>query len=213
MSSLPLLSNSSFQAIIRNPEALSAENLLKNKFNNNLTDDDNEILTLIDLLVLRVECLSNDETLVNEKKKSSIIKRVDQNLIEYLYYLFDQFTNDDSNLCTSPIIDKSNSIHTCQTFARNGSFNVLSSTSLDQSFTELITTNNSDITLIQTFVHEYRPDTDDMILTESSIHGPASSLSTNDQETWLVVGFKSAEPQYSKVALNETKVSLSVSFF
>ncbi|CAF5040721.1 unnamed protein product, partial [Rotaria socialis] len=82
---------------------LSNENLLKNTLDNDHTADDNEILTLINLLILRVECLNNDSTVVNvtnTKTKSSTIRKIDQNLIEYLYFLFNKFVEDESDSST-----------------------------------------------------------------------------------------------------------------
>jgi len=126
------------------------------------SNDENEILTLIDLLVLRVECLTNENQSTKKKKKKlsenyPSVAQVDQNLIEYLYYLFTKFTHDDQ---TKPILDKSNFVNVCQTLVRNGCFDISSSSSEPSTITD------------QTIVHEY-PTTID-----------------NDKDTWLVVDFE-----------------------
>lgn len=136
--------------------------------NGNRTEinDENEILTLIDLLVLRVECLTNENQTIKKKKKKKFnenypsVSQVDQNLIEYLYYLFTKFTHEEQ---MNPIVDKNNFVNVCQTLVRNGCFDI-SSSSPDQS--------TSDTTITeQTIIHEY-PTTID-----------------NDKDTWLVVDF------------------------
>jgi hypothetical protein len=150
---------------------LSSEDLLE-------INDHDEILTLIDLLVLRVDCLSN------EKKKKvqetyPTVAEVDQNLIQYLYYLFTKFTNDDSEPSedlSTPIIDKNNFVNVCQTLVRNGCFDIPSgngSISSDHSLSE----STSD----QTLVSEYHPDN----ITEKT--------PIIEQETWLVVDLQPTE--------------------
>jgi len=171
--------------------------------NENLSElnDQNEILTLIDLLVLRVECLTNENKKNKSKDNHPTVAEVDQNLIEYLYYLFTKFTNDDSNDISTPIIDKNNFVTVCQTLVRNGCFEA-SSTSPDQSFSDAtITTNSSsssDQTLTpETFLHEYQPETD---------HTIADKSSADEQESWLVVDLKPIQSE-EPIAKPETIVS------
>ena len=141
--------------------------------------DEHEISKLINLLILRVECLANE-------KNNSLppIKQVDDNLIEYLYYLFNKFTQDEINSNT-PMIDKTNFVHVCQTLVRHECLNL---TSPEQSVSETTMTNTTDLTLTQPFVREYRTEID-----EISFKTPSS----NDQDTWLVVDFESMQPKYS----------------
>jgi len=202
-------SGSSSQSIDITTNQLSNENLLK-------TNDDNEISTLINLLILRVECLANKHILINKKKNHKsypTIKQIDQNLTEYLYYLFNKFTKDDPDICTS-MIDKTNFVNVCQTLVRNGCFNMPSTTSPDQSFSESTLTNSNDPTLTQTCVREYKPHSDDMTSEKSSVNEATPSA---DQETWLVVDLQPAKPQYSatvpdasKVRTNGSSLSLNV---
>ena len=195
-------SSSSPQSISIDTKNLSNENLLKN------TNDDNEISTLINLLILRVECLANKTTLINKKtnqKSYPTIKQIDQNLTEYLYYLFNKFRKDDPDI-SAPMIDKTNFVNVCQTLVRNGCFNMPSTTSPDQSFSESTLTNSNDITLTQTLVREYKPHTVDMISEKSSTNEPTVATSTNDQDTWLVVDLESIKPQYSASTPDESKV-------
>jgi hypothetical protein len=140
---------------------LSNEDLLE-------LNDQNEILTLIDLLVLRVECLTNENKKNKSKDNYPTVAEVDQNLIEYLYYLFTKFINEDSNESSTPIINKNDFVNVCQTLVRNGCFEV-SSSSPDQSFSESTITSSSDQTLTpETFLHEYQNN-------------------ANEKDTWLVV--------------------------
>jgi len=185
--STPSSISSSSQSIEFNLNRLSNENLLKNS-------DDHEISKLVNLLILRVECLTNENTLIQKNNSYPTIKEIDQNLIEYLYYLFNKFIQDESDI-NPPMIDKTNFVNVCQTLVRNGCFNIPSATSPDQSFSESTITNSSDRTLTQTFVHEYRSETDDMSLKKSSL--------TNDQETWVVVDL---EPKYSATIPEQSKV-------
>jgi len=185
--STPSSTSSSSQSIEFNLNRLSNENLLKNS-------DDHEISKLVNLLILRVECLTNENTLIQKNNTYPTIKEIDQNLIEYLYYLFNKFIQDESDI-NPPMIDKTNFVNVCQTLVRNGCFNIPSPTSPDQSFSESTITNSSDRTLTQTFVHEYRSETDDMSLKKSSL--------TNDQETWVVVDL---EPKYSATIPEQSKV-------
>ena len=189
MSTPPTSSSSNSSSIDLDLNLLSNENTIKNS-----DDDDDEISKLINLLILRVECLSNETTLINKKNSYPTIKEIDQNLIEYLYYLFNKFIQEESDL-NPPMIDKSNFVNVCQTLVRNGCFNIPSSTSPDQSLSESTITNNSERTLTQTFVHEYRSETDDMSLKKSP--------SINDRETWLIVDL---EPKYSATVPEQSKV-------
>jgi hypothetical protein len=176
---------------------LSNEDLLKNTFDNS---DDNEIFKLINLLILRVECLANENTSMTKTKNYPTIKQIDQNLIEYLYYLFNKFRKEESDFQT-PMIDKTNFVNVCQTLVRNGCFNIPSSTSPDQSFSDATITNNSNLTLTQTIVHDCRSDTNDRSLDEQT-----SSPSKNNQEAWLVVDLEAIKPQHSVTIPDESKV-------
>jgi hypothetical protein len=104
------------------------------------------------------------------------------------------------------MIDKSNFVNVCQTLVRNGCFNISLSTSPDQSFSEPTLTNNSDLTLNQTFVHEYRSDTDNVSLEKSSLNEQITSTPTNEQETWLVVDIEPIQSQYLATTPDESKV-------
>ncbi|CAF3229974.1 unnamed protein product [Rotaria sp. Silwood2] len=213
MSSSSSSSTASSQSLDISSRKLSNENLLKNTFDNNPTNDDNEILTLINLLILRVECLTNDNTLVTKKKNEKMspqIKEIDQNLIEYLYYLFNKFINEDSDSNT-PIINKANFVNVCQTVVRNGGLNIPSSTSPNQSFSESTITNDSDQTLIQTSVREFRIDTNDITSKNSSINEQISSVPINDDETWLVVDLEENKSEYSTTNFDESRCLLSSS--
>ncbi|CAF0718159.1 unnamed protein product [Adineta steineri] len=194
---------SSSQLLNPNSKQLSNEDLSKETF-----DDNNEISTLINLLILRVECLSNKNTLIEKKKQTKIyptIKQIDQNLTEYLYYLFNKFTKDDPDICTS-MIDKTNFVNVCQTLVRNGCFNMPSSTSPEQSLSESTLTNNNELTLTQTCLREYRTDVDDLIIDKSTATEETSSISMNDQDTWLIVDLEPIKPQYSTTIPDESKV-------
>lgn len=172
--------------------------------NDNLSEinDRNEILTLVDLLVLRVECLTNENDLKksNETKTNyPTVAEVDQNLIEYLYYLFTKFVHDDPNESTMPIIDKKNFVTVCQTLVRNGCFDMPSSTSPDQSASETIS-NNSDPTIIpDTYLHEYR---------NSKVELSSEKITNNEQETWLVVDLQPTQSEE-----HATTSEIIVSFF
>ncbi|CAF1512856.1 unnamed protein product [Rotaria sp. Silwood1] len=203
----------SSQALIISPRNLSNENLLKNTYDNNPTNDDHEILTIINLLILRVECLTNDNTLVIEKKNKKIspkIKKINQNLIEYLYYLFNKFINEDTDSNTLTI-NKKNFVNVSQIVVCNGSLNMPTSTSLNQSLSEFTITNDSDHTLIQTYVHEYRTDTNDMTEKCSSINEQTSSVAINDRETWLVVDLGETKRELLTTKREESKCLLSSS--
>jgi hypothetical protein len=168
--------------------------------NLNSNSDEDEISKLINLLILRVECLTNENTLIDKKINYPTIKEIDENLIEYLYYLFNKFVQEEPDLTTSStMIDKTNFVNVCQTLVRNGCFNLpTTSNSPDESLSESTITNSSDQTLPQTFVHEYRSETDDISLKQSSL--------TNDQETWLVVDIEPIQPKYSSKSPEQSKV-------
>ncbi|CAF1146701.1 unnamed protein product [Adineta steineri] len=183
------------------------------------TNDNNEILTLIDLLVLRVECLANENKLISKKKHKKdncpSVAEVDQNLIEYLYYLFTRFIHDEtnsSNILRIPIIDKNNFVSVCQTLVRNGCFDIPQPSvelSPDQSSSD--TTSSSDKTLTQqTFVREYNPDTDTMLAEKSSIDGENLSTTSAEQETWLIVDLEGTQSEDS-MATSETMCHLPLS--
>lgn len=168
-------------------------------------NDQNEILTLVDLLVLRVECLTNENKLKKQQKSKNnypTAAEVDQNLIEYLYYLFTKFVNDDSQpsddetTLPPPIIDKTNFVTVCQTLVRNGCFDMPSP---DQSTSEA-SSSSSDPTLTpETFLHEYHPDATDT---------PPEETPPDEQETWLVVDLQPSQSEEQK----ETS-ELIVSFY
>ena len=168
------------------------------------TDDGNEISTLINLLILRVECLANDQlnpSLASEQTYPTI-KQVDQNLLEYLYYLFNKFTTDDPDL-SKPMIDKTNFVHACQTFVRNGCFTLSPASDLpDQSVSESTTmnTNRNDLTS----VHEYRAET---APEKSSATGSISTTPSSDQDVWLVVDIEPSQADGSTMDSNESNVS------
>ncbi|CAF4215149.1 unnamed protein product [Rotaria socialis] len=219
MSSLSASSSSSSSLTPSSPSMpislnkLSNENLLKNTFDNDHTADDNEILTLINLLILRVECLNNDSTVANvtnTKTKSSTIRKIDQNLIEYLYFLFNKFVEDESDSSTPSIINKTRFVNVCQTLVRDGSLNIsLSFSSPDHSCSESTITNNSDQTLMQTLVREYRPDADLMTANHSPINNEQiSSITMNDDDTWLIVDLEQIKPQDSKPSSDALKCLL-----
>ncbi|UJR15369.1 hypothetical protein I4U23_002317 [Adineta vaga] len=179
--------------------------------------DNNEILTLIDLLVLRVECLANEAKSKTKKKKVNCpsVAEVDQNLIEYLYYLFTKFLNDEANASDTlriPIIDKNNFVNVCQTLVRNGCFDIPPgniSISPDQSSSE--TTSSSDKTLSQhTLVREYHPDTDTMMAEKSSLDGENLSTTSAEQETWLVVDLEATHAEDS-IVVSERACQLTLS--
>lgn len=188
----------------------SNENLLKNTLDNTQTNDESEILTLINLLILRVECLNNEEQsneIKNQGKKSSTVKQIDQNLIEYLYFLFNKFVNDEPESAT-PLINKTKFVNVCQTLVRNGSLNMSSSPSPspDHSLSESTTTNTSDKTLMQALIREYKTDTDVTSKLTTVINGKTSSMSIIDDDSWLVVDLEQIKPQESKQFSDESKV-------
>jgi hypothetical protein len=192
-------SNSSSSSSSQSIESSSNENLFKNH-------DDNEILKLINLLILRVECLNNENTLNNNKKNIfPTIKQIDQNLIEYLYFLFNKFINDESDL-DKPMIDKSSFVNVCQTLVRNGCFNIPSTISPDQSFSETTITNSSDIISTHTSVHEHKPNTDDMPVEKSSVNEQISPALTNEQEAWLIIDLEPSTPEYPATPMDESSV-------
>ncbi|CAM4937193.1 unnamed protein product [Rotaria socialis] len=179
------------QAIIMSSQ-LSNEHVLD-------TNDHIEILTLINLLVLRVECLSKEKKSKKRKKRKDdnhhhhpphhpTVAEVDQNLIEYLYYLFKKFINDETNPSkdlTPPIIDKSNFVSVCQTLVRNGCFDVPSttlSTSLTQSYSE--SASISDQTL--TSMSEYHHDANEFYEEDSLTDDQFPSIASPTKETFFI---------------------------
>lgn len=205
MSSIPSSTSSSLEFNLN-------ENI--NLFQSN--HDDNEIFNLINLLILRVECLNNDDSIVNNNNsaKSTSIKQIDQNLMEYLYYLFNKFVDDDNDSqdLDKPMIDKNNFVHVCQTLVRNEFFNVPSSNSPDQSLSDTTITNSSDLNSTQIFSHEYRTDIDDMSLENSSLNDQLSSTPTNDQDTWLVVDLEPIQSEYSPTRSDRSSVRKTFCF-
>lgn len=173
------------------------------------TSDNNEILTLIDLLVLRVECLANEGKVNVKRKKGNCpsVAEVDQNLIEYLYYLFTKFVNDESSAQPVPAIDKSNFVNVCQTLVRNGCFDIPPGNipvSPDQSSSETASSSSSsssDRTITpQPLLREYHADADVLMQAEkSSIDGENLSTTSAEQETWLVVDLEGAPSEDATV--------------
>ena len=150
------------------------------------SNDKNEILTLIDLLVLRVECLANESNGKPTNAAYPTVSGVDQSLIEYLYYLFAKFLRDESSTShptTTPTMDKTNFVHVCQTLVRNGCFDLSTvgeTLSPDQSSAD--TTISSDRTLTQQpSLPEYPSDQDTFVPEQSFEQQPT------EQDTWLVV--------------------------
>jgi len=180
-------------------------------------NDNHEILTLIDLLVLRVECLSNEKRLNTKKRRKEhcpSVAEVDQNLIEYLYYLFTKFINDESNSSndlTAPIIDKNSFVNVCQILVRNGCFdipNTNESSSSDQSASD--TTSSSDSTLTQkTSVHEYHPDRDKISGEKSSTDEEIHSTASTEQDTWLIVDLEGIQ---SEEEMTNSEITVSLYF-
>ncbi|CAM4776618.1 unnamed protein product [Rotaria magnacalcarata] len=175
------------QAIIMNSQ-LSNEHVLD-------TNDHIEILTLINLLVLRVDCLSKEKNSKKRKKRKDnhhhhrpTVAEVDKNLIEYLYYLFKKFINDEANPSkdlTPPIIDKNNFVSVCQTLVRNGCFDVPSTTSptsLTQSYSE--SASISDQTL--TSMSEYHHDTNEFYEENSLTDDQISPMASSTKETFFI---------------------------
>ncbi|CAF4887574.1 unnamed protein product [Rotaria sp. Silwood1] len=200
------------QSIIMNAQ-LKDENIYE-------TNDYNEILTLINLLCLRVECLSYEKKIKKRKKKTKkkkdkypSVTEIDQNLIEYLYYLFKKFIYNDTNISNdfkTPIIDKNNFVSICQTLVRNGCFDIPSTTiskSPNQSFSESLSI--SDNTLIsQTIVHEYyHPDTSQILEEKSFTNEQISLMTLPEKDTWLVVDI---EPIQSEETLKPSEYMCSL---
>lgn len=189
---------------------LTHEDLLKmNPMDYNHTDDEDEISKLVNLLILRVETLNNDASVNDEKnnrRASSVVKEIDHNLIDYLYYLFNKFINEDSESNTH-MINKSNFVNICQTLVRNGSIKMSSPPPSEQLISEATMTNSCDSTLIQTFLREYRTDTNEITLSEASINSSKSLITLNDQDTWLIVDLEQSIPQASTPIADELKVS------
>lgn len=174
------------------------------------TTEKNEILTLIDLLVLRVECLTNEKKHKATDDIRPTVAEVDQNLIEYLYYLFTKFLqqeNDASNEQEISVIDKSNFVHVCQTLVRSGCFDLSAPpvpNSPEQSSSDA--TSSSDPTLTEQLVmRDYDLEADD-----KSVENELSSLRTvDDQDTWLVVDLADSQSE-DDIPSSDTMVSLEV---
>lgn len=197
-------SSSSLSSSSSSSQSLISHSIVSNEKSLNTAstppDDGNEISTLINLLILRVECLAHDQlnTSLASEQIYPTIKQVDQNLLEYLYYLFNKFTTDDPDL-SKPMIDKTNFVHACQTFVRNGCFTLSPATDLpDQSAVESTTmnTNRNDLTS----VHEYRAE-------KSSATGSISTTPSSDQDVWLVVDIEPGQADGSTMDSNESNVS------
>lgn len=157
-------------------------------------NDQNEILTLIDLLVLRVECLNNETKKKKHKTSLPTVTEVDHNLIEYLYYLFKKFVHEEDsehNVPPTTTIDKNNFVHVCQTLVRNGSFE-LSSLSPDQSISESTITNHS---TDQTLTSE--------IESQSEILPEKSTI--DERDTWLVIDLDPIESTTPDIIVSKTK--------
>ena len=184
------------------------------------TNDHNEILTLIDLLVLRVECLANESKLKKKKKSTDIhhptIAEIDQNLIEYLYYLFTKFINENSNFSNdsnSPMIDKNHFVNVCQTLVRDGCFDMSSSVNTPTSPNHLpsaATSTSDHILAQQTIVGEYLSDTNEIVRETLLTNEQDPSLISTEEETWLVVDLKSTQ---SKETAEATESKVSLDFF
>ncbi len=92
-------------------------------------------------------------------------------------------------------------MNVCQTLVRNGCFDI-PSTPPDQSLSET-TTSHSDQTLTpQPFLHEYHPETDQLLVDKTSM---------DDQDTWLVVDLESNQSE-EIVPTSETIVSVFISY-
>ncbi|CAF3610328.1 unnamed protein product [Rotaria sordida] len=201
------------QSIIMNSQ-LNNENLFE-------TNEYNEILTLINLLILRVECLSNENKSKKRKRKKDkypTVTEVDQNLIEYLYYLFKKFINNDINLSNDlkiPIIDKNNFVSICQTLVRDGCFDIPSTTttiiskSPNQSLSESLSTSDY-ISNSQAIVHEYYPDTNQIVEEKSLSDDQISSMTSTEKEPWLVVDFEQPIQLEETLRTSEAMCSLPI---
>ncbi|CAF4378850.1 unnamed protein product [Rotaria sp. Silwood2] len=188
---------------------MNAQERNENSFEIN---EHNEILTLINLLVLRVECLSNERKSKKRKRKKDkypTVAEVDQNLIEYLYYLFKKFINDDTNISNdvkTPIIDKNNFVSVCQTLVRNGCFDMPSTTLLkspNQSFSDSLSASEH-TSISQTIVHEYYPDTNQIVEEKSLTNDQISPMISTEKETWLIVDFATRQSEETLKAPEDT---------
>lgn len=161
------------------------------------TGDHNEISKLIHLLILRVECLSNEKRTKKRKKRKEshpTVAEVDHSLIEYLYYLFKKFIDEDSTLSSdlkASRIDKNNFVTVCQALVHNGCFDLSSATispSPNQSLSEA--TNSSEYTLTQpTSRHEEQSDNNETSIEVSPTDDPTSLMISMEKESWLLEDF------------------------
>ena len=138
-------------------------------------DDEDQIFTLIDLLVLRVDCLTNE---IKAKSREDRIKptlaEIDQNLIEFLYCLFKKFLNNEKE---KPRIEKNNFVEICQRLVRYGCFELSSNdkgNSNEQSTSE--TLSNSDPTL-----------TEQVCLQSSDVDEDNSTELTKSNNSWPLI--------------------------
>lgn len=174
--------------------------------------DADEILTLVNLLIRRVEYLATNGTppeMTTTKKKngtnpSPSIKQIDQDLTEYLYYLFNKFAKDDGDAGV-PLIEKSDFVHVCQTLVRNGCLNVPSA---EQSLLDVTLTNSNEITLTQTSLREHKPDADESTVEKSSASDKTCGTPMDEQDAWLIVDVELIAPQYSPASPDGSKVSV-----
>lgn len=154
------------------------------------TNDHTEIVTLINLLILRVECLSKEKKPKKRKKRKDnhpTVAEVDQSLIEYLYYLFKKFINEETN--SSKTIDKNNFVDVCQNLVRNGCFDISSSSdvspSLTQSYSESISISDQTTLTSQTSLNEYHHDTTEITDELSLTDDPISTITLTEKENFL----------------------------
>jgi hypothetical protein len=170
----------------------------------------NEIMRLIDLLVLRVECLNNEKKTPNELTSLSVTD-VDRNLIEYLYYLFTRFIHVERNSCetlTNASLDRNAFVNVCQTLVRNGCFGLTNanvpttSVSLSSSSSSSISseeTASSNSTLVeQSLTSDCESSNDD----KPSECGSSSSTNIDDQETWLAIDVQNSQSDDDATCLN-----------
>lgn len=121
--------------------------------------DQIEISKIINRLIQRVESLENPT-------------KTDDNLIDYLSYLFKKFTCDDDRQQTKTMFDTSHFVdHVCQTFVRHLSSSDSSNTNDQQSS--------------ETFVREYH--------SESNSTLTPTNCKTDQKDIWLVVDFQSKD--------------------
>ncbi|CAF0797138.1 unnamed protein product [Didymodactylos carnosus] len=176
---------------LNNDSVLSNDNALINTSipSTPITSDqdilDSEILTLVDLLVLRVACLSES----SDEIPRPTVAEVDQNLIEYLYYLFTKFivTADtsvsDANSTDESLIDKKSFIQICQTLVKNGCFD-MSSVSVSP------TTSQSTEDTVLEYVNNDQNKND---LSTATITDEKQNETATEENTWLMVDISESE--------------------